>query len=247
MKASHPLIISAFLLGRCIAYPTQAGHCQSGPISQHTSSHGTDDRDRDLDKGNYFLNSNENGILVSGVESSLSTGVDHFISLNGEGSAKFRGFLFRLSGANGVDATGVMKITDASEPDSTDMTGCGSGSSGISHNKSSDKSTIDVVIRSDQPIDLVLEVTVVVKNGFGESNMWHYEKFDLKLEAPATASPTAPQPTASPTTAAPTMSMTPTTLDSSAPSAGTSSAWGFSAWTTLVSVTLATVAAAVIV
>jgi len=260
MKVIQALIISGFLLGTCIAYPNMAGHCKSGSISDHAPSlHGAIG-DGNLDNGNYFLNSNENGILDSAADASLSTGVDHYISLNGVDGATFRGFLFRLSGADGADATGLMTITDASSPDSLNMNGCGSGSSGISHNNKSDKSTVDIIIRSDQPIDLVLEVTVVEKNNSNEKNHWHYEKFDLKLEAQATVSPTAPQPTANPTTSepspspsahpsgnpttsgAPTISMNPTVMDSPP----TSSAWGFSAWTTLVSATLAAVTAAVV-
>lgn len=259
MQAIQLLIISACFLRSCIAYPTLAGHCKSGPISDYTSSHGSIG-DGNLDNGNYFLSSNENGILDSGVDASLSIGVDHYISLNGMDGAKFRGFLFRLSGANGADATGLMTTTDASSPDSSNMSNCGSGSSGISHNNRNDKSTIDIIIRSDQPIDLVLEVTVVEKNNSNEKNHWHYEKFNLKLEAQATATPTAPQPTANPTTSkpspspsaklssnpttssAPTISMNPTALNSP-----TSSAWGFSAWTVLVSATIAAVTVAVIV
>ena len=37
----------------------------------------------------------DNGLLFdSGVDSSLSTGVDHYISLDGVDGAKFKGFLF---------------------------------------------------------------------------------------------------------------------------------------------------------
>ena len=55
MKTIQALIISAFLLGTCIAYPNMAGHCKSGPISDHAPSlHGAIG-DSNLDNGNYFL------------------------------------------------------------------------------------------------------------------------------------------------------------------------------------------------
>jgi len=202
-KLSLAILLS--LLTRSLAYPNGAGHCEAGAaILADDGSHG-EQGSGGVTAGGFMILSNAFGWITS--DATLPTGVDHYISINGD----FRGFLFRLSAPNGDDVSSSMKLTDAAaEFGKSSDSSCGAGNVGFTHKSASDKTTIDVIIRHDTPVDLLLEITVVKKNSPTEVNAWYYEAFNLKLEdfpspPTATSAPSVEGQTKSPT-ASPTIS-----------------------------------------
>ncbi len=226
------ILISLFsnVLGRS----TGAPHCSAG--GQETGNGHNTKRSGRLIGGDYFLSNGEQE-LTSGSHFTLTTGVDHRISLKARGD-DFKGFLFRLSGANGENAGGIMKIAPSSDSFGKASGICDDDVSGVTHSSSSLKDSIDVIISHDDPIDLKLEVTVVK-----QKTTWYFEEFSLKIEAPPPTPPTPTPPTPTPVTSAPTPK--PTITVSLAPSeeetSGARSLTSFGVYVAIMSIFVLTV------
>jgi hypothetical protein len=195
------------------AYPFGAGHCSSGTAIANIS-HGNIGSGS-LRNGNYQVrmssssnsgdgSSSSTSTFIPGPPTFLSTGTDYTLTLTirddsiiASSNHFFRGFLFRLSGKQGENVRDAMTISPDFRligKDHTTM--CSSIVSGVTHTNAIDKTTVDVLLRFDEPIPRVqLEVTVVQSNNPSGSNLWHYDSYDLVvLQAP----PSTNVPTSNP-------------------------------------------------
>lgn len=193
------------------AYPFGAGHCSSGTAIANISHGNTGSGS--LRNGNYQvrMSSNNSGdgsssssTFIPGPPTFLSTGIDYTLTLTirddsiiASSNQFFRGFLFRLSGKQGENVRDAMTISpDFRSIGKDHTTMCSSIVSGVTHTNAIDKTTVDVLLRFNEPIPRVqLEVTVVQSNNPSGSNLWHYDSYDLVvLQAP----PSTNVPTSNP-------------------------------------------------
>ncbi len=193
MKLLLSLILVS-LFSNSLGRSNGAPHCDPG--GQSTGNGHGSKRSGRLVGGDYFLSSGGQE-LSSGSDFSLTTGVDHTISLKAGGD-DFKGFLLRLSGTNGENAGGIMKIAPSSNSFGKASSFCGNEVSGVTHSSPLLKDSIDVIVRHNEAIDLKLEVTVVK-----EKAIWYFEEFSLKMEAPPPTPPTPTPPTPTPPTPTP--------------------------------------------
>ena len=174
MKSILYLTVLLSMLTKTQSYPAGAGHCSSGDAVK--VGHGASGNNGAV-TGKYMVQSNTTGAMDSSLPTELPTGIDHYISLSGVNGQTFKGFLFRLSETNGKDVSKSMKVTDASAPFSKKaLPDCGRGNVGYTHNDNIKKSSVEVIINHDNPVDLLLEITVVE-----ETVNWYYEAFKIKL------------------------------------------------------------------
>lgn len=106
--------------------------------------------------------------------------VDHTFQIISSDNAGFKGFLLRLSGKNGENASTTLVAVDSFAK----VNGlCNSDVSGITHRNSNKKSSVEVTLNHPQQAELFLEVTVVTTS----SSNWAYDSFDISIAGNSTA------------------------------------------------------------
>jgi hypothetical protein len=153
------------------AYPTYAGTCDAGNFglgqTEHRGSRQT------LAQRNLMVQ--VDGTKVNpGTIFELSQGSHDFTLTNTDGSRTFKGFLFRLEGANGIDASNMLSENTSLAR----MNGmCRSKISGIEHTSKTSKNSITTTFFSREIGDYVMDLHVVVS---GKSD-WVYDQFQFKV------------------------------------------------------------------
>jgi len=193
LRVSRLLLLPILLVTNIVGSPSGASHCSSGTSEMSNNSHGLNGSGS-LSDGNYVVHlqtsTQQHTHLPPDTTTTLATGVAHTISLNAGTATNFRGFLFRLSGKNGEVVKTSMTIADSSAIFGKPLNICADNVAGITHDNNSDKTTIDVIIQYDEPIELLLEVTVVKANNPKGSNLWYHSSYDFNLEEDDTISST---------------------------------------------------------
>ncbi len=195
------------------AFSGRAGHCGTGDLSTRAYSGHGDTGNGSLSDGSMQVKFDSTTIQTSST-TSLVANKEYVVTLESTSSSDFRGFLFRLSGVNGVSTDGVLFA--GSDGNAQSQSFCSPGISAITHTNARDKSSVSFIFdyTGSIGVDLLLEVTVVQSR-----RMWYYSAFDLKI-APVAATPapvaSTPAPTPPPTTPKP--SLHPSVAASAAPS-----------------------------
>lgn len=161
------------------AWPGQAGSCKSGTAV--SGSHLADDTGP-LSKAGYqvviddmVLSSDGSSVLTAGQKQSMSLQVDDTVD-------GFRGFLIRLSGAQGEDVSSSLVISEADDSVKI-MPGCETTVAGLTHTGRDVKKSVSSVIAA--PCDasqLLLEVTVVRENRGGANDGWYYDSYTIDVD-----------------------------------------------------------------
>jgi hypothetical protein len=188
------------------AFPFGAGHCDAGKAIAN-GAHGLNGSGS-LANGNYELRIVEESTATTSSScpskklkpkrsASLRTGTKYTVTLSAtdaDDGGYFRGFLIRLSGKNqdGEDAVAVSKEALIVSPDfdgvGKDHTLCSSTVVGVTHVNASDKTSVDVILSFEQPIEALLEVTVVRNNRPMGSDLWYYDSFDIVVSDSSSSS-----------------------------------------------------------
>lgn len=153
------------------AYPTYAGTCDAGNFglgqTEHRGSRQT------LAQRNLMLQ--VDGVKVNpGTIFEISQGSHDFTLTNTDGSRTFKGFLFRLGGANGINTSNMLS-------ENTNLARinplCPSNIAGIEHTSKISKSTITTTFFSREVGDYVMDLHVVVA---GKSD-WTFDQFKFSV------------------------------------------------------------------
>jgi hypothetical protein len=95
----------------------------------------------------------------------------------------------RLTGKQGENVKEVMTISPDFMSMGKNHTMCTAMVAGVTHTDATDKKSVDVILRFDEPIDVaLLEVTVVKSNKPMSSNLWYYSAYDIVVVSSATSS-----------------------------------------------------------
>lgn len=180
-------ILSSFQCARnAYSFPSQAGHCNYGDLSDKNSLHGQ------IGNGSLY-----NGYLQVQINSTLlESDKKLFIHGNKEYNVKmdfvptlileddedsyFKGFLFRLSGLHDENVYGSLSVNDDDKKAQIKSFGCSDYISAVTHTNADLKSSIELKLEyvGDVPASLLLEVTVVVD---GKPDKWFYDKYQLEV------------------------------------------------------------------
>lgn len=174
------------------AYPNQAGHCESGgdldskSLNAHGPGGGDDIEDLGLQITLTTSDSSSTITLDPSVTTFLESDTRYTITLSTKSSssaAGFRGFLFRLKGRRGEDASNTLSVIPSKASISQELDFCGDFASGISHSEAKLlKNSIPIYLFfTKESGDLLLEVTVVQDNKPPPSNNWGYSTYKLKF------------------------------------------------------------------
>jgi hypothetical protein len=181
-------LLLALLLGPVVAYPTRAGHCESGARIGEASGgvHGRQGSGS-LEDGNFAVS--VNGTILNGFDVlELVAGENYTVIIKG-GSDPFRGVLLRVAGINGEDLVDSLVVVDANTqllPSTGETSGfesaCADDVSGLCHNSRIGKANITAELRlPEEDADVLVEVTIVTNNEGGGSNDWYYGSYQLNV------------------------------------------------------------------
>jgi len=172
-------VILALLPTSTLGYPHKAGHCNSGPLGDNSfGAHGADGSGA-IEDGDYKIKINKKSV-TDGDSISVTAGKEIPIQLKGTKGSKFKGFLLRLSGGSGVDASDSLSVKGSQ---AIDLDSCGSKVAGICHNNNDEKGGVTVDFNYDSDAILTLEVTVVKENTFTSRNAWYYSSYTINVES----------------------------------------------------------------
>ena len=201
----HSILLFVFFLSIIIsvhAYSSGAGHCRTGKAISNFS-HGRSGTT--LQDGNYNLYFNGN-IIDPTSTINLPTGIKHIITLKHDDGGSFRGFLFRLSGKGdevvNSNMKQIMNVNTGFEEIAQNSWRCehDANIAGITHQTSRTKSSVEITLNHNLPMNLQLEMTVVF-----QKTTWHYTSYDITLQE----SVTTEEPTEGPTRISSSPSLTP--------------------------------------
>lgn len=214
------LIFFKLHIGELHAYPNGAGHCEPGGDLSTLSSfgHGPGGGSRlerlDLEIVAEPIFSAGSTTLVPSEEVTLAADERQILTLKtvSGSSAGFKGFLFRISGRNGEDASSALSLVPSMTSDTQLLDYCGDDASGISHTKNDVKDSIEVEFYFREQGKLLLEVTVVQDNNPYPQDGWAFSSYRLNIDGSRRSSiiPTA-VPSDVPTSFIPTLSPMPST------------------------------------
>lgn len=192
MKRSRIALFLAFLILSVTftvdAYPTRAGHCESGAEIGEASGgvHGRIGSGI-LGEGNFTIS--VNGTVLDGDEVlELVAGENYTVIV--DGSAPFRGVLLRISGINGEEMQDSLQVIDnttqlllSTGEKSGFESACAEDVAGLCHNSRADKNNITTELMVQEDSDVLVEVTIVTNNDGGGSNDWYYESYQLNVRS----------------------------------------------------------------
>ena len=168
------------------SFPSQAGHCNHGDLSDKNSLHGQ------IGSGSLY-NSNLQ-VQINSIP--LEREKKFFMDGNKEYNVKmdfvptpileddedsfFKGFLFRLSGLHNENVYGSLSVNDDDKKAQVKSFGCSDYISAVTHTNADLKSSVELKLEyvGDIPASLLLEVTVVVD---GKPDKWFYDKYQLEV------------------------------------------------------------------
>jgi hypothetical protein len=178
------------------AFPMGAGHCDTGKAIAN-GAHGTSGSGS-LANGNYELRILEeiasdaasswscpSKKMKPNRKASLYTGTEYTITLSSKDAddgGYFKGFLIRLSGKQGEDHVKealILGPESASVGQDHPLCIPHPGVAGVTHVNPIDKTTVDVILSFNQPVEALLEVTVVRNNDPMGNNLWYYDSYDI--------------------------------------------------------------------
>mmetsp|Transcript_40102 Transcript_40102/g.48872 ORF Transcript_40102/g.48872 Transcript_40102/m.48872 type:complete len:244 (-) Transcript_40102:207-938(-) len=173
------------------AFSAQAGSCKSGTAV--SSSHMVDDTGP-LSKAGYQVVIDEM-LLSSDSSSNLTAGQDHSISLQADDTVDgFRGFLIRLSGAQGEDVSPSFLISEGYD-DVKMLSNCEETVAGLSHTSNSLKKSVSSAFLAPCDVSqLLLEVTAVRENRGGANDGWYYNSYTINVDGNCTSTNTTDSP-----------------------------------------------------
>ena len=216
------IIFLSLFSEQAVAYSSGAGTCGSGTAI--SGGHGSAGNAGSLLTGNNRLFI-DGAPLDPGTSVVLTPGKDYTISLQSStanSNGTFKGFFFRLSGKAGENVKSSIKLSPNYASIGHDNFRCASlPVGGITHNTRIEKEAVAVVVNSNDPIDMLLEVTVVKSKSI--PNAWHFDSYNIRFEAVAKESAPIGVPTSLPSTS-PTIAKSATSLTPSITVAPSSSA-----------------------
>lgn len=188
-----------------VAYPTRAGHCESGAQIGEASGgvHGRQGSGS-LDDGNFTIRVNGTRLLLNdetaadGTILELMAGENYTVMIEGNNDP-FRGVLLRVAGINGEDMVDTLAVVDDNTqllPSTGETSGfesaCADDVSGLCHNSRMDKMNITamLMLNDDEDADVLVEVTIVTNNDGGGSNDWYYGSYQLNVTVQTTTNST---------------------------------------------------------
>lgn len=143
-----------------VAYPTRAGHCQSGAEIGEASGgvHGREGSGS-LEDGGFSVSFNST-LLTDGDPLLLGAGIEYSVSIEG---GTFRGFLLRISGLNGEELQESLIVIDEDETQLLPSTGeksgfesaCAEDVAGLCHMSRDEKDTITAAFKVDEDADIL--------------------------------------------------------------------------------------------
>ena len=214
------------------ASPSGASHCATGTASMANNMHGLDGGGS-LADGNYSLDLSieDDDTTATPLSTSIDTLITgsgaHVLILKSTDTAKFRGFLFRLSAKNDqlVNANSFLALHSSSTAFARTMSICDPLVGGLTHINNMDKDEIKITLQHNDNVDLILEVTVVEKNKPSGSNLWFYNRFDIQLRGDITEVPSMSVSPSTSTQPSDIPSTLPSTFPSVVPSADPSASF----------------------
>lgn len=172
------------------AYPNVAGHCSPGgdlhskSMNAHGEGGGDNIEDFDFEVVAQSIDTPSPIILDPSGSTFLVPDVRYTITLRAEKSARsgFKGFLFRLRGRGGEDASTALTVIPSMKSDSQELNFCGARASGISHTNNEMRTSMSIYFKIKEEGDFLLEVTVVQQNNPYPANGWGYSSYKLDLQ-----------------------------------------------------------------
>lgn len=201
-KPLYTSILSLLCANIIEAFGSGAGHCMSGTPSIFKSSHGSSGSG-ELQSGDITISTSTNTSNLAEI-TTVETGTEYKLTINSVKGQAYKGFLVRVSDKNNGDASGVVTENTI---DTKSLSLCEANVVGITHTNRNLKSGISMALKSNLPIELLVEVTVVIENSMGVKDAYYYSAYELSMQDALTSSPT-PLPTRS-LTPAPTNLPTP--------------------------------------
>lgn len=183
------LLLTLFYISfpEILAYPSYAGHCNKGSISNQSGyigPHGSQGGGA-LSIGQYVVK--VDGEEISNVETTeLNVGQEYTFTLEATGSNDFKGFFFRLADLfDRVDTSGAFTVSSSNIQNHPLCNN--KPVSGVTHTGRTNKRKVEFKVLLDKPVSNIrLDVTVVRTSTFGN---WFYSMFNLSAVGSSTPSP----------------------------------------------------------
>lgn len=209
------LLLHLSWLLKVVAFPSQAGHCEAGPIDAQnvTNGHATYPDSPDggtITNGGYHIT--VDGVALDDLNTNtLVAGTDYTVrieSIDSINPSLFRGFLVRLNG----DSTTKDAFTPVGGNIQLHPVCVVNEVAAVTHNLNDDKTMVEFTLNLPENIPAIdLDVTVLRVKAFGN---WYYSRYTLSTSSDPVNSPTIPPatgPTELPTLPVPTEMPTPET------------------------------------
>jgi len=189
-------VVIQYLSRGALAFPSKAGSCRSGGGVGGSHLDGTNGA---LTEGGYRVLIDSEP-LDSAITKTLEAGKAYNIVVDG---ATFKGFLIKLSGKNGTDASSSLTMNDGDSSTQV-LDGCEETATALCHTSNDGKSSASgTIMHSGKDEGLTLEVTVVKENNDATGNFWYYAPFPLQVKSAATPQEILPEPPQPPTNMTP--------------------------------------------
>mmetsp|Transcript_6610 Transcript_6610/g.7185 ORF Transcript_6610/g.7185 Transcript_6610/m.7185 type:complete len:312 (-) Transcript_6610:245-1180(-) len=192
----HAALILLLLPTSLHAYPSAAGHCNQGSLTNKSFGIHGNTGSGPLSEGSLKVTIGDT-ILDPDTILNIEPGEEYKVILEGP----TRGFLFRLEA---LDNRNVYEVFSSSNSDVQRKRGslCSTSVAAMTHTNREVKDTIEFDLSfpasTQTPLELRLDVTVVASRSSYGSNDWYYDLYNLSvLSTPETNSPTV-SPTAFP-------------------------------------------------
>lgn len=187
------IIHSIFHFNGVSAFPTAAGHCDTGDLSSQSSPHGQNGGGP-LSNGSLQLKIGSSQMSTF-LPNTLEPNTQYTVTLDFSTSNLnffYRGFLIRLSsGSENVEGTLFVDNLNG-DPNVQEKSNCDSGVSAMTHRNNENKRSVsfDFEYTKTAPVALLLEVTVMREKA---PDNWFYSSYNIDIEE-------ADSPIASPST-----------------------------------------------
>ena len=189
------------------AWPSGFGHCDPKVPTSFKSLHGSNGSGG-LESGDITLSSTTDGTStetsnLDEVTTTLDVGTVYTLTIESAGGEPYKGFLVRISDKSGADVSGGLVRTRTN--DAKFLSFCESNAVGITHTNYDLKSGVSMTLRSEVPVQLLLEVTVVTENNMHVKDAYYYSEYELTIGFPTSIAKhpkrKTPRPTSTSTSA----------------------------------------------
>jgi len=176
-------LLPFLLLGLTNAFPSAPGGCSGGSAPVAGFHLSRDITTGPIEEGGFQI-SIDGEVLTTGTTFTISPGEDHTVTLETTSASFFRGFLIRI-GETDVSTLGA--INPAPDETLASVAAVCSDVGGIGHNSGIEKTSINGVIRFDEPAsNMPVDVTVVVANR-GNDSTFYFTSYSLTVSATSTS------------------------------------------------------------